>query len=164
MRGRYPAGPEYVDRLAASQQAKQRTKLILQTVFGGSRVADVCTALDICPQRFQQFGGVQWPADSVPCAGLIESKGKHGLCGQALARATQAESCWRNVAQRPPGVGRGGMFHASLASVRASPSSRWLAEGGSRRPVASVSAMRCSHASNSGAGRSLSRWRSRRMS
>jgi len=55
MRGRYPAGPEYVDTLEASPQAKQRTKLILQTVFSGSRVAEVCTALDICPQRFHQL-------------------------------------------------------------------------------------------------------------
>jgi len=37
MRGRYPAGPEYVDTLAASPQAKKRTKMILQTVFSGLR-------------------------------------------------------------------------------------------------------------------------------
>jgi hypothetical protein len=55
MRGRYPAGPEYVDTFAASPQAKQRTKMILQTVFGGSRVAEACAALDICPQRFHQL-------------------------------------------------------------------------------------------------------------
>ena len=55
MRGRYPAGPEYVDTLAASPQAKKRTKMILQTVFSGLRVRDVCAALDICPQRFQQL-------------------------------------------------------------------------------------------------------------
>lgn len=55
MRGRYPAGPEYVDTLEASPQAKQRTKMILQTVFNGARVGEVCTALDICPQRFHQL-------------------------------------------------------------------------------------------------------------
>jgi hypothetical protein len=55
MRGRYPAGPEYVDTFAASPQAKQRTKLILQMVFGGSRVGEACAALDICPQRFHQL-------------------------------------------------------------------------------------------------------------
>jgi len=55
MRGRYPAGPEYVDILEASPQAKQRTKLILETVFGGSRVAEACAALAICPQRFHQL-------------------------------------------------------------------------------------------------------------
>lgn len=55
MRGRYPAGPEYVDTLEASPQAKKRTKMILQTVFSGLRVREVCAALDICPQRFQQL-------------------------------------------------------------------------------------------------------------
>jgi hypothetical protein len=55
MRGRYPAGPEYVDKVAASTQAKQRAKMILQTVFSGLRVREVCAALNICPQRFQQL-------------------------------------------------------------------------------------------------------------
>ena len=55
MRGRYPAGPEYVDAIEASAQAKQRTKMILKTVFAGSRVGEACTALDICPQRFHQL-------------------------------------------------------------------------------------------------------------
>jgi hypothetical protein len=55
MRGRYPAGPECVDKVAASPQAKQRTKMILQTVFSGLRVREVCAALSICPQRFQQL-------------------------------------------------------------------------------------------------------------
>jgi hypothetical protein len=55
MRGRHPTGPEYVDTLEASPQAKQRAKLILQTVFNGMRVGEVCAALHICPQRFHQL-------------------------------------------------------------------------------------------------------------
>jgi len=55
MRGRYPAGPEYVDTIEASSQAQQRTKMILQTLFSGLRVQEVCAALDICPQRFHQL-------------------------------------------------------------------------------------------------------------
>ena len=51
----YMTVAEYVDAIEASAQAKQRTKMILKTVFAGSRVGEACTALDICPQRFQQL-------------------------------------------------------------------------------------------------------------
>jgi transposase-like protein len=55
MSGRYPAGPEYVDQLDGSTEAKRRAKVILQTLHGDVRVQDACRLLDICPQRFHQL-------------------------------------------------------------------------------------------------------------
>jgi len=55
MSGRYAAGPEYVDRLEGSAEAKQRAKVILQTLHGGLRVQDACRLLGICEQRFHQL-------------------------------------------------------------------------------------------------------------
>jgi hypothetical protein len=55
MRGRHPAGPEYVDRLEGSEEAKQRAKVILQTLVGELRVQEACDELKICEQRFHQL-------------------------------------------------------------------------------------------------------------
>jgi len=55
MRGRHPAGPEYVDHLAASELAKERVKAVLQTVAGSARLQEACERLDICEQRFHQL-------------------------------------------------------------------------------------------------------------
>ena len=55
MRGRYPTGPEYVDLLEGSTEAKRRAKVILQTLMGDVRVGEACMALGICPQRFHQL-------------------------------------------------------------------------------------------------------------
>ncbi len=55
MRGRYPAGPEYVEQLEGSVQAKRRAKVILQTLSGELRVQQACQLLDICEQRFHQL-------------------------------------------------------------------------------------------------------------
>ena len=55
MRGRTPAGPEYVDRLQGSDTAKQRLKTVLETIAGDCRVAEACERLNICEQRFHQL-------------------------------------------------------------------------------------------------------------
>jgi transposase-like protein len=55
MRGRRPAGPNYVDRLQGSALAKERLKIVLETMTGGLRVQDACTQLGICEQRFHQL-------------------------------------------------------------------------------------------------------------
>jgi hypothetical protein len=55
MRGRYPAGPEYVEQLQGSAAAKQRAKVILETVTGERRVQDACRLLGISEQRFWQL-------------------------------------------------------------------------------------------------------------
>ena len=55
MRGRYPSGPEYVDHLEGSPQAKQRLRVVLETMTGKYRVQEACQLLDICEQRFHQL-------------------------------------------------------------------------------------------------------------
>ena len=53
--GRRPAGPEYVQHLDGSDIAKERVRIVLETVAGICGVDDACQRLDICPQRFHQL-------------------------------------------------------------------------------------------------------------
>lgn len=55
MRGRYPWGPEYVEQLAGSDEAKRRAKIILETVTGKLRVQEACQLLGLSEQRFGQL-------------------------------------------------------------------------------------------------------------
>jgi hypothetical protein len=55
MRGRRPAGPEYVDHLGGSDTAKERLKVILQTLAGSCRVQEACVRLGISEPRFHQL-------------------------------------------------------------------------------------------------------------
>src|SRR6516165_6912875 len=55
MRGRRPAGPEYVEQLDGSTLARERLKVVLQTLAGQCRVAEACERLGICEQRFHQI-------------------------------------------------------------------------------------------------------------
>jgi len=55
MRGRYPSGLEYVDRLEGTPEAKRRTKVIMQTLMGELRVLEACQRLGVCEQRFHQL-------------------------------------------------------------------------------------------------------------
>jgi helix-turn-helix protein len=55
MRGRRPAGPEYVDQLTGSEQAKERLKVVLETVAGRCRIQEACRRLGISEPRFHQL-------------------------------------------------------------------------------------------------------------
>jgi hypothetical protein len=55
MRGRHPSGPEYVAHLDGSVQAKQRLRVVLETIAGNYRVQEACQLLGICEQRFDQL-------------------------------------------------------------------------------------------------------------
>jgi hypothetical protein len=55
MRGRRPAGPDYVDKLVGSTLAKERLKEVLHTMVGEERLLQACDRLDICEQRFHQL-------------------------------------------------------------------------------------------------------------
>lgn len=55
MRGRKPSGPEYVDHLAGSEQAKERLKVVLETLAGTCRVQEACRRLGISEPRFHQL-------------------------------------------------------------------------------------------------------------
>jgi hypothetical protein len=55
MRGRRPVGPEYADKLSGSDTAKQRARVILETIAGTCRVQEACERLGISEQRFHQL-------------------------------------------------------------------------------------------------------------
>jgi hypothetical protein len=54
VRGRYPAGWEYVDQFDASDEAKQRFKVTVQILTGTCRVQEACAVLGIGSSRLQQ--------------------------------------------------------------------------------------------------------------
>jgi uncharacterized membrane protein YccC len=55
MRGRRPSGPEYVQKLHGSLDAKERLTVILETLSGRCRVLDACAQLGIAETRFHQI-------------------------------------------------------------------------------------------------------------
>jgi len=54
MRGRRPAGPNYVNSLQGSELARERLRIILQTVAGQLSVQEACRILGINPARFHK--------------------------------------------------------------------------------------------------------------
>ncbi len=55
MRGRRPVGPELVDRLPGTELARERVKVVLQTMTGELRVQEACEQLQISEQRFDEL-------------------------------------------------------------------------------------------------------------
>ena len=55
MRGRHPSGPEYVEHLEGSETARQRLKVVLQTLAGMCRVSAACEQLGVGEDRFAQL-------------------------------------------------------------------------------------------------------------
>jgi hypothetical protein len=55
MRGRRPSGPEYVEQLHGSSSAKERAKVVLETIAGTCRVQEACQRLGISEPRFEQL-------------------------------------------------------------------------------------------------------------
>ncbi len=54
MRGRHPSGLDFVDKLDGSPEAKERVKVLLETLNGTCRVQDACNRLGIKEARFDQ--------------------------------------------------------------------------------------------------------------
>src|SRR5215472_10840565 len=52
MRGRRPAGPEIVEQLQGSPQARLRLRVVLETLAGRRRVQEACQLLGIGTVRF----------------------------------------------------------------------------------------------------------------
>jgi helix-turn-helix protein len=55
MAGRYPTGPEYVELLDGSEPAKQRLRLILETLAGQCGIAEAAHRLGVTEQRVHQL-------------------------------------------------------------------------------------------------------------
>lgn len=54
-RGRPPAGPRLVDGLEGSDAAKERLRVVLQTIAGELSVVDACAALSVSEARFHEL-------------------------------------------------------------------------------------------------------------
>ncbi len=54
-RGRPPAGPRLVDGLEGSDTAKQRLRVVLQTIAGELSVVEACAALNVSEARFHEL-------------------------------------------------------------------------------------------------------------
>ena len=54
MRGRYPAGWEYLDKFEASAEAKERVRLTMEILSGACRVGEACARLGIGSTRLEQ--------------------------------------------------------------------------------------------------------------
>ena len=52
MRGRWPSGPEYIDKLVGSDDIKERLKVILKTLSGETRLLEACAQLGLGETRF----------------------------------------------------------------------------------------------------------------
>jgi hypothetical protein len=57
-RGRRPGGPEQVERLDGTPEAKRRLRVILETVAGDKSVAEACKELGIGEARFHELRAV----------------------------------------------------------------------------------------------------------
>lgn len=55
MRGRLPSGPDFIDRVPGSELAKNRARVLLQTIAGTCRVQEACACLGISEPRFDQL-------------------------------------------------------------------------------------------------------------
>ncbi len=55
MRGRYPSGPEFVNKLNGSASAKERLQVLLETLAGERRIGEACDRLGISEPRFDQI-------------------------------------------------------------------------------------------------------------
>jgi len=52
---RPPLGPALIDRLDGSDAAKQRARLVLETIAGVTSVQDAASQLEVTPQRFDDL-------------------------------------------------------------------------------------------------------------
>ncbi len=55
MRGRWPSGPEYIDKLIGSAETKERLKAIFATMYGEKRLLEACAQLEVGETRFHQL-------------------------------------------------------------------------------------------------------------
>jgi hypothetical protein len=67
MRGRYPAGWEYLDQFQASDEAKERFRVPIEILTGACRVHEACARLGLGTSRLEQ---VRHDAVSGALAGL----------------------------------------------------------------------------------------------
>src|SRR5262245_59064656 len=131
MRGRTPVGPELAERLDGSTLARQRMRVILETLAGRRRVQDACEQLGICEQRFETLrttairAGIEAlelkPADRTPKV-LSEAQAEIARLRERIAELEAelaAASIRAELAATLPRVGAAGTKKAPPRSGRA---------------------------------------------
>src|SRR5207302_1710956 len=157
MRGRYPAGPESVEQLQGSDKAKERVRVILETIQGKLRVQQACDLLGISEQRHRQLraqmlqaavAGVEdqpsgRPAGAGPAGtGANANRGRHAAASVRAGeeRAFPAVAC-RAAPRRASGSGQ---------RLRVSPERRRAALPAPRPASDRAAAFAAAHSSGSG--------------
>lgn len=60
MRGRYPAGVEYVEKVEGSPLAKKRAQVVAELIGGDLRLQEACRRLDVHETRMHQLRHAGW--------------------------------------------------------------------------------------------------------
>jgi hypothetical protein len=55
MRGRWPSGREYIDKLTGSDETKARLKAIFDTMYAGKRLQEACAEVGVGETRLHQL-------------------------------------------------------------------------------------------------------------
>ena len=96
MRGRKPAGPQYVDGLEGSVQAKERLKVVLETLAGRCRVQQACQRLGVGQARFHEL---RQQALSAALAGLEPRPAGRPAAAEPTPPATEVAALRAQVAE-----------------------------------------------------------------
>jgi len=91
MRGRYPAGLEYVDKVDGSPVAKERARVIAELMGGELRLLEACRQLDLHETRVHQLRHTAW-------LWLVRAM-EPGAPGRPRRRATAAAQRIRELEQ-----------------------------------------------------------------
>lgn len=95
MRGRHPSGPEFVDHLSGDATAKERLRVVLETIAGVRRVGEACALLNVSEQRFDELR-----AEALQAAvAALEPKPPGRKPHTPSAEQTEVEALRRRVAQ-----------------------------------------------------------------
>src|SRR5262245_55183783 len=92
MRGRNPAGPQVVEHLEGSPEAKERGRIILETMMGRLRVVQACAGLGLCAQRYRQL------RDEFVQGGLERMEGRPAGRPRRAAEADEVAALRQQVA------------------------------------------------------------------
>ena len=95
MRGRKPAGPQYVDGLEGSAQAKERLKVVLETLAGQCRVQEACQRLGLGEARFH---ALRQQALAAALAGLEPRPAGRPAAAEPTPSATEVQALRAQVA------------------------------------------------------------------
>jgi hypothetical protein len=96
MRGRKPAGPQYVDGLEGSAQAKERLRVVLETLAGRCRVQQACQRLGVGEARFHEL---RQQALAAALAGLEPRPAGRPAAAEATPSAPEVAALRAQVAE-----------------------------------------------------------------